>query len=211
MNTGRGLLVGGRPRLDLADALGQRGVGLRDLEELRDGRAHRDAVRVARVDPAEEGLDEAVDDLAAQARRHVLTDRHVVADLRAGQSGVLCDAGEALLGQHPGESLGGAGDAHDVALGHGAQGTAGPDRGGRGGGRLEALAEAHLAREVHRLRPAGQHRLGAEVDARARDLAGQQLAADTLRRLQYGDARTALRQPVGRGQSRDARSDDDDL
>ena len=73
------------------------------------------------------------------ARRHVLPDRHVVADLRAGQVGVPLDAGEALLGQHPGQGGGGAGDAHHMALGHGAQGAAGPERGGRGGGRLEAV------------------------------------------------------------------------
>lgn len=207
---GPGLLVGRHPRLDLADALRQRGVGPRDLEELRDRRAHRDAVRVARVDPAEKGFDEAVDDLAACARRHVRTDRHVVADLGAGQLRVLPDAGEALLGQHAGQGLCGAGNAHDVALGHGAQGAAGPDRGGRGGGRLEAVVEAHLAGEGHRLRPAGQHRLGAEVDAGARDLAGQQLAADPVGCLQHGDARTAPRQPVRGGQSCDAGSDDDD-
>ena len=111
----------------------------------------------------------------------------------------------------PARARRGAGDAHDVALGHGAQGAAGPDRGGGGGGRLEAVAEAHLAGEGDGLGAAREHRLGAEVDAGARDLAGQQLAADPVGRLQDGDARPAAEQPVGGGQSRDAASDDDDM
>ena len=93
---------------------------------------------------------------------------------------------------------------------YGAQGATGPDRGRRRGRRLQPVVEAHLAREGHRFRSARQHRLGAEVHPRARDLAGQQLAADAVRRLQHGHPRTALQQPVGRGQPGDPGSDDDD-
>lgn len=206
-----GLLVGRRLGLDLADRLRQGGVGLRGLEQLRNGRAHRDAVGVARVHPAQEGLDEPVDDFTAEALGDVRAHRHVVADLGAGQVGVALDAGQALLGEDAFEGGGGAGDAHDVALGHGAQGAAGPDRGGGGGGRLEAVGEAGLAGQGDGLGSARQHRLRAEVHARAGDLAGQQLAADAAGRLQDGHPRPALQQPVGRGQSRDPGSDDDDV
>ncbi len=120
------LLGGGRLRLDLADPLRQGGVAAGCLEELGDGRAHRDAVRVARVHAAQQGLDQAVDDLAAQALRHVLPDGHVVADLGAGQLGVALDAGEALVGQQAGQGGGGAGDAHHMPLGHRTQRAPGP-------------------------------------------------------------------------------------
>lgn len=186
-------------------------MGQGGLEELRDGRAHRDAVRVARVDAAEQGFHQAVDDLPAEAGRHVLPHRHVVADLGAGQVGVALDTGQALVGQDPGEGGRGAGDAHDVPLGHRPQGAPGPERGRGGGGRLEPVGEAGLAREGDRLRAAGQHRLGAEVDARARDLAGQQLAADPVRGLQDGHSRTPLQQFVRGGEPRDPGPDDDDM
>lgn len=180
-------------------------------EELRDGRAHRDAVRVARVDTAEQGFHQAVDDLAAEAGRHVLPHRHVVADLGARQIGVALDAGQALVGQDPGEGGRGAWHAHHVALGHGPQGAPGPEGGGGGGGRLEPVGEAHLAGEGDRLGAAGQHRLGAEVDAGARDLAGQQLAADPVRGLQDGHSRATVQQLVRGGQPRDPGPDDDDM
>ncbi|MGX1315278.1 hypothetical protein RKD24_005397 [Streptomyces calvus] len=204
-----GLRCGGGPGLDLADALGQGGVGAGGLEQLRDRRAHRDAVRVPRVHPAQQGLHQPVDDLPAEARRHELADRDVVADLGARQVGVPLDAGEPLLGQHPGERGGRARHAHDVALGHGAQGAAGPQRGGGGGRRPKTVGEAHLAGETDRLRAAGQQRLGAEVHARARDLAGQQLAADPVRRLQHGHPCPVPQQPVRGGQPGDSGSDDD--
>ena len=63
-----------------ADAVEERAALLHGLEELRDGGAHRDAVRVARVDPAEQRLHEPVDDLAAEPVGDVLADRDVVAD-----------------------------------------------------------------------------------------------------------------------------------
>ncbi|CAM5665847.1 hypothetical protein STENM327S_06883 [Streptomyces tendae] len=116
---------------------------------------------------------------------------------------------EALLGEHAGQGGGGAGDAHDVALGHGAQGTAGPQRGGRGGRRLEAVGESRRAGQADGLGAAGQHRLGAEVDADSGDLAGQQLAADAAGRLQDGHPGPALQEAVGGGQSGDTGSHDD--
>ncbi len=186
-------------------------MGAGGVEELGDGGAHRQPVRVARVDPAEQRFHQAVDDLAAETGRHVLPDGHVVADLRGRQVGVAFDAGEALRGEEPGQRGGGAGDAHDVALGHGAQGVAGPDRRGGGGGRCQAAAEADLAGEGDRLGAAGQYRLGAEVDPDAGDLAGQQLAADPARGLQDRHPRAAVQQPVRGGQSGDPAPDDDDM
>ncbi len=165
------------------------------LEELRDGRAHGDAVRVARVDAAEQGLHEAVDDLAAEAGGDVLPHGDVVTDLGGRQLAVPFDAVQALCREDPGQGGGVARYAHDVALGHGAQGAAGPERGGGGGGRLEPVVEAHLAGEGDGLRAAGEHGLGAEVYADPGDLPGVQLAAEPVGGLQDGHAARQGRWP----------------
>ncbi len=179
--------------------------------ELGNGQAQRDAVGVARVHAAEEGFHEAVDDLAAETRRHVLADGDVLAHLGAGQVGVPLDAAQALFGEDVRDGGGAAGDTHDVALGHGAQGAAGPQGGRRGGGRLEVVAQSRLAGEVHGLRAARQHRLGTEVDACARDLAYQQLAAQAVGGLQDGDPRAPPEQAVGGCQPRDPSADHHDV
>ncbi len=98
-----------------------------------------------------------------------------------------------------------------MALGHRAQRLAGPQRGARGGGRLEPVTEADGPRELDRLRPPGQHRFGAEVDGDARDLARAQLAAEAVRRLQDRYPHAAFEQPVRGRQPRDAATDDDDM
>lgn len=98
-----------------------------------------------------------------------------------------------------------------MALGHGAQCAARPDRGGGRGGRLEAVAEPDVACQADRLRTAGEHRLGTEVDPGAGDLAGHELAAEPLGGLQQGDPQAGPQEPVGGGETGDATADDDDM
>ena len=96
-------------------------------------------------------------------------------------------------------------------LGIGPQRPAGPQRRRGGGGRLEAVAEADLAGQGHGLGAARQHRLGAEVDPRARDLAGSSLPPSRSDASSTVTRSTALQQPVGGGQSGDAAPDDHDV
>lgn len=98
-----------------------------------------------------------------------------------------------------------------MALGHGAQRVAGPERGGGGGGRLEAVGEAHRLGQGDRLGAPGEHRLGPQVDLDARDLAGHELAAEPVRGLQEGDPHSGGDEAVGGGQAGDAAADDDDV
>ena len=187
--------------------------GAGGLEELGDGGAHRDAVGVARVDPAEEGLDQPVDDLAAEAGGDVLADGHVVADLRAGQVGVVLDAGAGPRRRALRRGRAAvAGDAHDVALGHGAQRAAGPERGAsrwraagggrrgpprgpgrppRGGGRASTRRRGRPARPA--ISP------GSSLPPSRSD------ASRTVTRTPRGQ------QPVGGGETGDTAPDDDDV
>lgn len=98
-----------------------------------------------------------------------------------------------------------------MALGHGAQGVARPDRSGGGGGWLEAVAESDGACQGDRFGAPGEHRLGAEIDPGAGDLTGHELAAEPLGGLQEGHPQPGLEEPVGGGETGDATADDDDV
>lgn len=98
-----------------------------------------------------------------------------------------------------------------MALGHGAQGVARPDRRGGRGGRLEAVGEPDVVCQADALGAPGEHRLGAEVDLGAGDLAGHELAAEPLGGLQQGDPQAGSEEPVGGGETGDATADDDDV
>lgn len=98
-----------------------------------------------------------------------------------------------------------------MALGHRTQRVARPEGGGGGGGRLEAAGEADRTGQVDRLGAAGEHRLRAEVDLDARDLAGHELAAEPGGRLQERDPQAGGDQAVGGGQSGDTAADDDGM
>src|SRR5205085_436071 len=92
-----------------------------------------------------------------------------------------------------------------------ADGAAGPySRSGRGR-RDDGVAEPDSTGQVERLRPAGQHRLGPEIDRLAGDLSELQLAPDCRRPLVDGDVVPArLDDRVRGGQTPDARADDRD-
>lgn len=181
------------------------------LVERGDGGAHRGAVDVARVHPAEQRLDEPVDDLASHAGGDVLTERGVLADLGARQFEVLGDPAQAVLGEDAGERLCVAGYAHHMPLGHGDERAPVPETGARDRGRLQGVAEAHRAGEADAFCAAGEHGLGAEVGPYALDLARQQLAAQRPRALQDGHAHPGAQQPVGGREAGDAAADDDDV
>ena len=83
----------------------------------------------------------------------------------------------------------------------------GPDRGGGGGG--VSLGQPELRHQVHAFGPARQHRLGADIDAHPRDLAGHQLAADVRRALQHQHVTARRGQHPGGGQAGDAAAHDD--
>ena len=126
------------------------------------------------VHPAEERLDEAVDELVTEPGGHEVAHRHVVVHLGRALVG---GPREALGAQHParGELVEVEGHAHQRAR-HGPQRAAGPDGRGRAGGVDEPGAD--LGGQLDALRTAGQHRLGTDVDGEPGDLGAAQLAAD---------------------------------
>ena len=169
--------------------------------ELRHGRVEGQQVGAARVDAAEQRLDQPVHDRPAQPGTDEPADRDVVADVCRGQPPVERDPGElprceqaagrerAQVGRH----------SHHRAGGHRTQATAAPD--GRGRGRCIDQVRAE-AGGSHQRRPLGatqQQRLGALVDRHAGDVGDPQLAADRGRPSSTVTRRSG---PPGRADSR---------
>ena len=69
--------------------------------------------------------------------------------------------------------------------------------------------EALARREAAQLVVAVEHELRAALDHRAREPRGPDAPADAVARLQHEHVRAALREPVGGGEAREARADDD--
>ena len=116
----------------------------------------------ARLDAAQERLDEAVGHLLAEALRDHLADGGVAGRQPDREGCLLAHAGEAGVAEHPrgGERLQVGRDAHDRAR-HRPQHAAGEDP--RGGRRGVDHRQPERGGQCHPLRPSGQHRLGTDV------------------------------------------------
>lgn len=208
---GAGVLGRGFP-----DALGgveQRAVGARGGGDRRHRRVEGEPFDEPGVHAAEQGLDEAVDDLAAEAGPDVVGDGHVGAARRLGQDEVERDARQPGRGQHPrGRQRPQVGrDAHDLAGRERTQPAAAEDGGGGGPGVHEVVAAAEFGDQVEALGAAGEHRLGALVHGEAGDLADPQLAADPRRALEDGHPHAGAGEKARGGEPRDPASDDDGM
>ena len=155
----------------------QGAAALGEGDQLRGGGAGREQASLAGVHAAEEGLDEAVDDLVAEPAGDQVADRDVAVELERGQRRLLADPGEPVVGEDAGalEVVEVERDAHQRARER-PQVAAGPDAGPRGRG-VDDL-EVELAGQVDPLGPSVEHRLGADVDGHPRDLGQPQLAAE---------------------------------
>jgi hypothetical protein len=206
----RGQLAGDRvrelphPARDAGEHRGSRSVGDRDLgpgeqvEQLRHRRPCGDLPRVTGVDPAEQGLDEAVDHLVAVSLADELPDRDVAVgpghDLLSRAEHALRRKDPALLELVEVERR-----SHQGAWQR-PQRPAGPDP--RGGEGRVGDRQADRGRELDALGAPVDHRLGADVDGDPGDLTAAELAADPVRALEDqhvvtgGDQVAGSRQPA---------------
>ncbi len=130
---------------------------------------------MAGVHATEHRLGQPVDDLVTEPRAEQLRDRHVL--LAEWQHGLVAGPGQAVVGEHAGggQRVEVEGYAEQRARQR-PERAAGPDL-GRPGGRVDDV-QPELADQPDGLRPARQHRLGADVDHDPGDGAEPQLAAD---------------------------------
>ena len=192
----------------------QRASADRPLPQDGHRRVEREPVGVAGVDPAEQRLDEPVDDGPPQPARDVLPHRHVAVD-GAARPGLLRrrpldlgvgedSPGRRRVGGHP----------HEGRAGHRVQGAAAPHRRGRRGrGDEVGLGDPDPACEVEGLRTGREQGLGADVDEQARDRVEAQLAAEPVTRLEQRDVgvRHEVEDLEGRGETGDTAPDDGDV
>ncbi len=158
--------------------------------ELRHRRLQRELVGPARVDPAEQRLDQPVDDRAAHPARDVAADRDVVTGRwSAAATSPPGTRASSRAREQPAARPARAGRAGTPMTVPGGSGCIAPRV------QIAALVVAASSRsaprptapgEVDRLGPAQQQRLGALVDRDAGDVADPQLAADLAGGLQHG-------------------------
>jgi hypothetical protein len=157
------------------------------------------------VHPAEQRLDETVDELVAQAPGHQVADGHVVAD---GRRELVPRADQTLAAEHAarGQLVEVERDPHQRARQR-PQRAARP-HGRRGRRRVHDL-RADLAGQRQALGTTRQHGLGTDVDGQPRDLGAAQLAADPRGSLEQQDVATRRGEPPGRDQTGDPATHDD--
>ena len=169
--------------------------------------------RVAGVDPAEQGLDEPVDDRPAEPGADVVADRDVGRDDTARPGLLGAQPNDLVVGEQAARGVGVGGHAHQGGAGHRGQATARPDRGRGGGGGDEVAAGTEAADEVGGLRTHGEHRLGTDVDEVAGDGLEAELPAEPVAPLEDADPRRGqgVEHLERRAQTRDATPHDDDV
>ena len=176
--------------------------------DLRGGGPRGERPRPAGVHASQQRLHQPVDDLVAEPGRDQRADRQVTVERCRGESRLLAHPREPVLRQDPGggQAVEVGRHAEDRARQR-SQRTAGPDpRGSRG--RVHD-GQPQLARQVDALGPAGQHRLGPDVDAHSRDVGAAELAAEGRARLEEDDVVVGAEQ-VRRRQPGDPASHDHD-
>ncbi len=217
----RGPGVGWCRRLHGQEAPHEAGVAAGGVGDLGGGRGDAEAVGVAGVDAADEGVDDALEHLVAEARADQLADRAValgpVTGQFAGRVGRVVEvaAGDLDgLGRHQaagGELVEVGGHAEDVGLGQAPQGAPHPEVGGGLVGADQLVEQAQLLAEVDRPRHAGEEGVRAQLDGQAGEGLRLDLAAEAVARLEQDDLGLGvLGQLVGGGEAGDAAADDDD-
>ena len=161
----RGDLGPERPH-ETAAALGGR-------QERREGRRGGHVVDRARVDAADEGVDQDVDHLVPQLAGHQGPDGTVAdrpPDVGARQHGVTGQAEHAREAEDAAASGGPepGRDAQRVPFGQRAQAPPGPHRRAARRDRHQRVAEPDLAAQLDRLGPAPEETVGAHVDGASR-------------------------------------------
>ena len=210
--------AGGQRSIPLGDAradeAGVPGAG-GGVELGHDGRqAHGGGV--ARVDAAEQRVDQVVDHLVAQSTAEVGPDGGVVAD-HEGIEGigrgreVLAGPLDPLGGdQSPlGEGVEVGGDAHHVAAGELMALAVEEEVGGALGGGDQLAIDLEVVAERHGPRHAQQERIGGLIHGPPGDEGGLQLAPESVR-LDHRHVDPGLRHPVGGHESGDPATDHHD-
>jgi hypothetical protein len=137
-------------------------------DQLRQRRAQRQQVGAAGVDPAQQRVDQPLDDLRAEPTAYEVTDADVVLDRRTGQHQVERHAVEPCRRQQAAAGEGGevAGDPQDRAGRQRAQAATAPDRRGARRGWHQLVLETGAADQGEAVRHPREHRVGALVDGR---------------------------------------------
>ena len=168
-----------RWREQRACRLRQRPVAPRRGGQRRHRRVEGQVRGTSRVHPAEQRVDQPVDDLRAEPGSDVIRHRHVAIPNRRRQLEVLAGPGRTFAGHHPRPGqFGQVGrDAHELAAGQRAERAERPDRRGRGSRIHAVTGQPDLGDELGSLRPGDEQRLGSLVDRDAGHLGDDQLAA----------------------------------
>ncbi len=190
------------------------GAGVERRGQGGHGGPQAERVDAAGVDAAEQRVGEAVDDLVAEAGAQQPAQRDVAARLPVQRPPRLGGHGGQPGGRQQPVEPGGAGrDAEQGAGGQRPGAARGPDGRGRRRRVHQHVGQAQLGEQRGHLGPAGEERLGADVEGHPGEVDGVQHAADAVALLEHVDAggRAEQRaQPVCRGEPGDPGADDRD-
>ena len=198
---------GARPRGGSASPRRSHEAAARSLElaQAREGGEDREPLRVARVDPREERLPQAVDGLLPEAAAQERRDRLVVVPAAAGEHEIEAHAQLAGPEKSRLRSIGSTrvGTASSIPSGSACQlpPVEDVDLPLLGVGRDEALAEAELTAQLDALRLLRQHRVGAGFEQEAALRLGPDHPAEAVARLEEHVAPSALVEGERRGQA----------
>ena len=185
-------------------------------DEVRRGRRERESIAVARVDAAEQGVDETLDDFAAEVTPNRVSHRRIVrGSRRAWPHLVERGTGHAQRREDPGprqrDQLRWC--SQDEAGRERSELAARPDPCFASGGGNEVVAEAELGGELDPSGHAGEERVRTAVDLVTGHRGAGDLPADGRVRFEDCDAERGLRSKdvPGGGQPGDATTNDDDV
>ena len=177
---------GGRGGQQRTGCLGQRPESPRRGGQRRQRRVEGKLRGQPRVHPAEQRVDQPVDDLGPEPGPDILRDGHITVARGSRQLQVADRARDAIAGHHAGRGqLRHVGrHAHELTARQRPQLAPGPDRRRRGARHHQV--EPGVRDQRGPFRPGDQQRLGPFVHRHAGDLGGGELAAQPRRPLQHG-------------------------
>lgn len=178
-------------------------------EQLGDGRGERDLLGPARVDAAEQRIDQPVGHRRPHPVGDETPDGDVLGERGLGQFGLVRDLLSGFLAEHIDRARRVGRHAHHRRR-DGTDPIADPEPGRSRCRMHQVVGEPDRTDQVHRFRSLGQDGLGAQVHRDAFELGGQaRLAAQPWRRLENGDPRwiRSARQRMRRSQSADPAPD----